>query len=170
LEELLASNVAPTAKVRAASELLDRLEPLLGRTSKEAAIRQAKQELADEFDAATVGARAKLESLLASRAAGVGAPGGKPAGSEAWADDVRRALAELDRVMVDRSGAEPVVRLVEVDPVPIIEGLIERGLLGLPAEWARFQAHVEERARELTVEAERRAVEAEAKLAEFTSA
>lgn len=71
--------------------------------------------------------------------------------------------------MVDRSGKEPIVRQLEVDPVPIIERLIEVGLLGLPAEWHKFQAHVEERARELSADAERRAVEAEARLAEFTA-
>jgi hypothetical protein len=49
------------------------------------------------------------------------------------------------------------------------EGLIEIGLLGLPAEWHRFQAHVEEKARELTQEAERRAVEAEARLGGVTA-
>lgn len=59
----------------------------------------------------------------------------------------------------------------EVDPVPIIEGLIERGLLRLPdrLEAKLFQERVDERARELTQDAERRAAEAEARLAEFTA-
>jgi hypothetical protein len=36
LEELLASDTAPTAKVKAATELLDRLEPLLKRPDGDA--------------------------------------------------------------------------------------------------------------------------------------
>jgi hypothetical protein len=171
LEELLASDVAPTAKVRAVGETLDRLEPLIGRTSKAAAVAQAKAELADEWHAATVSAKEKLRDLLATRAPGVRAPDGKPARSQAWADDVRQALEELDRVVVDRSGKEPIVMQAEVDPVPIIEGLIERGLLRLPnrLEAPLFHERVEESARELTQEAERRAVKVEAKLAEFTA-
>jgi hypothetical protein len=106
--------------VRAAVELLDRLEPLMGRTSKAAAVKLAKGELADEFQAATVSARERLRDLLATRAPGVRSRGGKPAGTVAWAGGVRQALDELDRVVVDRSGAEPIVRQVEVDPVPII--------------------------------------------------
>ena len=172
LEELLASDTPATAKVRASSELLDRLEPLLGPVSKSAAVKQARQELADEYAAATESVRAKLESMLATRAAGMRAPGGKPA----WMDEVAAAPRELDRVIVDTSGAEPIVRQLEVDPCPIIAGLVERGPLGYPAEWQRFQAHVDERLRELTAdaeartaEAERRALEAEARLAEFTA-
>lgn len=85
LEELLASDVAPTAKVRAVGETLDRLEPLIGRTSRAAAVAQAKGELADEWHAATLSAREKLRPLLATRAPGVRAPGGKRAVSEEWA-------------------------------------------------------------------------------------
>jgi hypothetical protein len=62
LEELLGSEVGPTAKVRAASELLNRLEPLIGRTSKAAAVKLAKEEPADEYHAALVGARKKLHA------------------------------------------------------------------------------------------------------------
>jgi hypothetical protein len=157
-------------------ELLDRLEPLLGNANKAAAVAQAKRELADEFDAATVNAKAKLNDLLARRAAGVRAPGAAPAGSEQWMDELGRglaaAIAELDRVVVDRSGAEPIVRYRDMSGEETkagIEGLVEIGLLGWPADWPRFEAHVEEKARELTQEAERRAVEAEAKQAEFTA-
>jgi hypothetical protein len=172
LEELLESGVAPTAKVRAVGETLDRLEPLIGRTSKAAAVGQAKAELADEWHAATVSAREKLRDLLATRAPGVRSRGGKTAVSEEWAAQVGQALAELDRVVVDRSGQEPIVVQREPTGEEIkarIQGLVDLGLLGWPAEWHKFQARVEERARELTQDAERRAVEAEARLAEFTA-
>jgi hypothetical protein len=53
----------------------------MGRTSKAAAVAQAKTELADEYAAATVTAREKLHNLLATRAPGVRKPGGKPARS-----------------------------------------------------------------------------------------
>jgi hypothetical protein len=55
----------------------------MGRTSKAAAVAQAKGELADEFHAATVSAREELRDVLATRAPGVRSPAGKPAGTEA---------------------------------------------------------------------------------------
>jgi hypothetical protein len=137
LEELLASDAPATAKVKAATELLGRLEPPMGRTSKAAAVKLAKESWRTSTTRRRW-ARAKLSDLLATRAPGVRKPGGKPARSEAWAVEVRRALEELERVVVDCSWKEPIVR------------------------------YVEERARELTQDAERRAVEAEARLAEFT--
>ena len=168
LEELLASDTPATAKVRAASELLDRLEPLLGHGSKAAAVAQAKRQLADEYDAATDRARAKLESMLARRAAGMRSPDDRS--TEWWVDELGRVLADLELVVVDRSGAEPIVKCAEVDMTAVLRRLVERGLIVPANEWRGFEERVEVRARELTAEAERRAAEAEARLAEFTAA
>jgi hypothetical protein len=167
LEELLESDTPATAKVRAASELLDRLEPLLGHTSKDAAIVAAKRQLADEYAEATARVREKLESMLARRAAGKRARAGAEP-TAWWVAQLGEALSDLERVIVDRTGREPIVRYAEVDVTAVLRGLVERGLIVPRGEWQVFDERVEARARELTAEAERRAAEAEERLAEFT--
>jgi hypothetical protein len=56
-------------------------------------------------------------------------------------------------VVVDRSGKEPIVTHREPtaeETKATIQGLVDLGLLGWPADWKHFEARVEERARELT--------------------
>jgi hypothetical protein len=64
---------------------------------------------------------------------------------------------------------QPIVRYAEprMDSRRILRGLVELGLIVPPPDWKEFPERVEERARQLPADAERRAAEAEAKLAEF---
>jgi hypothetical protein len=168
LEELLASNAAATAKVRAATELLDRLEPLL--TRDEADIRKR---IAAEYEAIGASARAKLDRLLSAR---MEARRMTPKQFEEWLDGAAHALAELERVIVSDNPHQPIVRAAEprVDPEQVLRGLVEIGVIVPPPDWKEFPERVEARARELSAEAEqrasdaeRRAAEPEAQLAEF---
>jgi truncated hemoglobin YjbI len=161
LEELLASDTAPTAKVKAATELLDRLEPLLKRDQAE-----MRKQVAAEFEAVTASARAKLDRMLASR---IEARRMTPKQFEQWLEEAGRALVELERVIVSDNPKQPIVRYAEprMDSRRILRGLVELGLIVPPPDWKEFPGRVEERARQLSADAERRAAEAEAKLAEF---
>jgi hypothetical protein len=155
LEELLASDTAPTAKVKAATELLDRLEPLLKRDQAE-----MRKQVAAEFEAVTASARAKLDRMLASR---IEARRMTPKQFEQWLEEAGRALVELERVIVSDNPKQPIVRYAEprMDPRRILRGLVELGLIVPPPDWKEFPQRVEERARQLPADAERRAAEAE---------
>jgi truncated hemoglobin YjbI len=172
LEELLASDAAATAKVRAATELLDRLEPLLTRDAAE-----MRKQVAAEFEAVTVSARAKLDGLISREVQRrTEAKELTPAQFEEWLKGASQALAELERVIVSDNPHQPIVRAAEPHPDPeqLLRGLVEIGVIVPPPDWKEFPALVDARARELSAEAERRATdaerraaEAEAKLAEF---
>ena len=161
LEELLDSDAAAT-------ELLDRLEPLLTRDQAE-----MRKQVAAEFEAVAASARAKLDRMLASR---MEAKRMTPAQFEEWLKGAAHALAELERVIVSENPHQPIVRAAEprIDPEQILRGLVEIGVIMPPPDWKEFPERVEERARQLSAEAERRATdaerraaEAEARLAEF---
>jgi truncated hemoglobin YjbI len=172
LEELLESDTAPTAKVKAATELLDRLEPLLTRDQTE-----MRRQVAAEFEAVTASARAKLDGLISREVQRrTEAKRLTPADFEEWLKGASQALAELERVIVSDNPRRPIVRAAEprIDPEQLLRGLVEIGVIVPPPEWAEFPERVEARARELSAEAEqraataeRRASEAEARLAEF---
>lgn len=105
MEELLASG-ASTAKVRAASELLDRLDPMLAREDR---IKQARRALAEDFAGVVAGARAALER-----------------------GDTIAALRELDRAQLH--GAEPRVTHLELtgaQQAAVLNGMAELGLIGV---------------------------------------
>lgn len=165
LEELLASDAAATAKVRAATELLDRLEPLLTRDQAE-----MRKQVAAEFEAVTVTARAKLDGLISREVQRrTEARRMTPAHFEEWLKGASQALAELERVIVSDNPHLPIVRAAEPHPDPeqLLRGLVEIGVIVPPAHWKEFPEQLEERARQLSADAERRAAEAEARLAEF---
>jgi hypothetical protein len=162
LEQMLADpNVAPTAAVRALTEALDRLEPLLTRDEAD-----MRKRVAAEFEAVTASARAKLDGMLSAR---MEAKRMTPAQFEEWLKGAARALVELEQVIVSDNPHQPIVRAAEprIDPEQILRGLVEIGVIVPPAEWKEFPQLVEARARELSADAERRASEAEARLAEF---
>jgi truncated hemoglobin YjbI len=172
LEELLDSDAAATAKVRAATELLDRLEPLLTRDQAE-----MRKQIAAEFEAVTVSARAKLDGLISREVQRrTEARRMTPAQFEEWLKGASQALAELERVIVSDNPHQPIVRAAEPHPDPeqLLRGLVEIGVIVPPADWKEFPEQLEARARQLSAEAEqraataeRRAAEAEARLAEF---
>jgi hypothetical protein len=87
-------------------------------------------------------------------------------GSSRGLEEAGRALVDLERVIVSD---QPIVRYAEprMDSRRILRGLVELGLIVPPPDWKEFPERVEERARQLSADAERRAAEAEAKLAEF---
>jgi truncated hemoglobin YjbI len=175
LEQMLADpNVAPTAAVRALTEALDRLEPLLSRDEAD-----TRKRIAAEYEAVTVSARAKLDGLISREVQRrTEARRITPAEFEEWLKGAGQALAELERVIVSDTDNphEPIVRAAEalVDPEQLLRGLVEMRVIVPPADWKEFPEQLEARARELSAEAERRATdaerraaEAEARLAEF---